>query len=350
MTQKKILLFCYYNLNLGDDLFIKLIIDYFGYDKVDLLVPEDTDKYYFDNYNVQIYSKLLRRIDRAFYTVLKRSPCLKNIVKKYDKVVILGGSMFIQKKGWQSSLRMYKMLEKTSKEFYVIGSNFGPYSTENFLNKYRLLFKKAKQVTFRDEYSKELMNGLDCKVYPDLIFNQPKPKVQKSKEKILGISVINLEGRNYSHQIKKNYIDSLIDICKSFSLNGYEIRLFAFCEPEGDKKTCDILQQRMNNIKVYNYTGKINDFLLSLNECSLIIASRFHAMILGWDFNIPTLPIVYSNKSLNVIFDLKQNIGYKKIENITSNINLEDFSTLRNLSEIKKSAIEHLKVLRDDNQ
>ncbi|OQP08346.1 polysaccharide pyruvyl transferase family protein, partial [Geobacillus thermoleovorans] len=40
---------------------------------------------------------------------------------------------------------------------------------------------------------------------------------------------------------------------------------------------------------------------------SFVVATRFHAMILGWVYNKPVFPIAYSNKMINVMKD----VGFK---------------------------------------
>lgn len=349
MVRKRTLLFCYYDLNLGDDLFIRLTMDYLGKSNVDLLVPDGTDEFYYQNYSVKTYSKLARRIDRISYKLIGECPCLSKIASKYDQVAVVGGSMFIQKEGWEASLRMYQMLERAATNFFIIGSNFGPYKDNRFLDSYRNLFEKSKFVTFRDTFSKQIVGGLNSQVYPDMIFNQKSSmKSENTGKKVLGVSVIDLEDRNYSTLVKQQYLKSIVEICKLFQSKGYEIRLFAFCENQGDLKACTVIKEQINNAIICKYDGAIDKFLGLFEECSYIVASRFHAMILGWNFGIPTLPIIYSDKALNVINDLNQEIKFWKIENITSDINKNDFSVLNDLIEIKKLAKGHLKVLKCD--
>ena len=348
MIKNKTLLFCYYNLNLGDDLFIKLTINYLGQNNVDLLVPDGTDEYYYQNYSTRTYSKFARRIDRVAYNLIGKAPCLSKIAREYEKVAVVGGSMFIQNEGWESSLRMYQMLAQAASKFLIIGSNFGPYSDKEFLESYKKLFAKAELVTFRDNFSKRVAGGENSYVYPDMIFNQKSLVEHANLEKILGVSVIDLEGRNYSDAIKQEYIRKIVEICERFQAEGYKIRLFSFCESQGDTRACETIKSQLTDATIHRYTGSIEDFLVAFEECKYMIASRFHAMILGWDFGIPTLPIIYSNKALNVINDLQQEIRFFKVDNINANIDTTDFSTLNNLQKIKNVAKGHLRVMKNN--
>ena len=47
--------------------------------------------------------------------------------------------------------------------------------------------------------------------------------------------------------------------------------------------------------------------LEQLNECEYIVATRFHAMVIGWCLSKKVFPVVYSDKQLNVM----QDIGYR---------------------------------------
>src|SRR5699024_6862778 len=71
-------------------------------------------------------------------------------------------------------------------------------------------------------------------------------------------------------------------------------------------------------ITEYFYDGHIEQSLEIINGSSGMIATRFHSMILGWIFNKPVFPFVYSNKTLNVLNDLDYEGYYLAIENMES--------------------------------
>lgn len=83
----------------------------------------------------------------------------------------------------------------------------------------------------------------------------------------------------------------------------------SFCKHEGDEEAIGeilktIPQKYSHYIEPYNYRGNIEQSLDVISSSSLVIGTRFHAMILGWLFNKPVVPIVYSEKMTNVMKDV----------------------------------------------
>lgn len=342
---KKAIVFGYYNLNLGDDLFMEILKRKLKDYSIDFLVPNGTSNFYnkSNGFNIRYYSKFERRIDRLAYISFKWCPFLKNIMKSYDITIVLGGSLFIENNHWKDSYRFYKMLRLSSKKLYIIGCNFGPYQSKEFLESYRRYFKTINGITVRDNYSKEVLNLSNVKVYPDFVFNLDFP-IKRESKKVLGVSVINLNQRNFSSEEKKKYYSGIIKECLYFSNKGYSVRLFSFCKAEGDEEICKMLASKVKNATIINYNGNIHKVLSSFSECQFIIATRFHAVILGWNFGIPTLPIVYSPKTLNIIKDLNPNIRMALLNDPKEDFYFKesDFSLLKNIRIIKNEAKNHL--------
>lgn len=343
---KKAIIFGYYNLNLGDDLFMDILKRKLKNYSIDFLVPDETSSFYSrsNGFSIRHYSKLERRIDRLAYMAFKWCPCLTNIIKPYDVTIILGGSLFMENDNWKDSYRFYNMLRLASKKLYVIGCNFGPYQSKEFLENYRCYFNTLNGITVRDNYSKKVLNLNNVKAYPDFVFNLDFP-IKNERKKVLGVSVINLSRRNFTPEEKNKYYSGIIKECSCFSNKGYSIRLFSFCKAEGDEEICKMLASRIKNAEVINYDGNIHKFLISFSECKFIIATRFHAVILGWNFGIPTLPIVYSSKTLNIINDLNPGIRMALLKDPKENFLFResDFSLLENIKPIRSKAINHLK-------
>src|SRR5699024_4947253 len=99
------------------------------------------------------------------------------------------------------------------------------------------------------------------------------------------------------------------DVVIYFAERGYHVTLMAFCTYEGDHEAIDHI---MNEIPV-DYLGKITKHVYQLHieetlqiiaSASFIVASQFHAMILGWVYGIPVFPIAYSDKMKHVMHDV----------------------------------------------
>lgn len=338
---KKILINAYMNLNLGDDLFLKILFD--RYADVNWVLETKIKNYkkiYKKYKNVKIYNFLPR---------LKKKLKIQggyNIINGYDALLFIGGSIFIQNKNWQNLLECRSKLIATftnnKKPFFVIGSNFGPYTDKKFLEGYKLLLSKAQDVCFREFYSynkfKEYKN---IRLEPDIVFQLEAKKIDKKKNSI-GISMIELEDRTDLNldKYKKIYLIKIKDIVEQGIKEGFNFTFFSFCEQQGDLKIINevvnlIDKKYIEQISIVNYDGNIENFLLKFESMENIIGTRFHACILSQVYSQGLYPIIYSDKTYNVLKDIGLDKEYtyikdlykldvKHLLNIISNNKLED--------------------------
>ena len=325
---KKILLICYFNKNLGDDLFIKIIKERYPDYIFDCFIPEGTDSSFIkDNLGCDTieYSKKMRVIDKMLFRTSGHAFYIPSIIKDYDYVLMLGGSLFIEHEGWKKIYLERKIIQKYARHFSVIGSNFGPYNSEKFLSEYREFFKKCDFVSVRDDFSKKILDDEKNHIInaEDFVMNLNTKKYEDNKEKILGISVVNIEKKaTVSQKTKDNYRLFLLRMIQYYSKKGYRIQLFSFCEPEGDLEYCESIKNECTSINesmdvsVIPYNGEIDEFLKVYSKCEKVIATRFHSMILGWLFNQEVIPVAYSKKTENFIDSMDFSCQYLKLESI----------------------------------
>lgn len=127
--------------------------------------------------------------------------------------------------------------------------------------------------------------------------------------------------------------------------NNFKITLLAFCTKEFDDKTIKNLLLRLNddikkNVSYHFYDGLNLDIILhEIVTSSYIIGTRFHSIILGAVLKKPILPIVYSNKTINLLNDFNfsgntiniMDLGKMEInENFIMNNYLQDKTILTN--------------------
>ena len=95
----------------------------------------------------------------------------------------------------------------------------------------------------------------------------------------------------------------------------------SFCNSEGDDNLINKLTSCYcsNEIKVLSYgKNSYKEVIGVIKSADLLLASRFHAMILGWLYNVPTIVISYSKKLENVISDLNNKSLVFPVEDIKS--------------------------------
>ncbi|KIR02076.1 putative transferase [Lachnospiraceae bacterium TWA4] len=68
---------------------------------------------------------------------------------------------------------------------YILGANFGPYYTEEYLKAMAKVFEKAEDVCFREKYSYQLFQNNRVRYAPDILFTYPMPKMKQQKNKFL---------------------------------------------------------------------------------------------------------------------------------------------------------------------
>lgn len=349
---KKIYLFAYDRKNLGDDLFIQAIAS--RYPKNQFYIWSDqSNKKVFNNiknlYVINKNSHLVRVLKWIRPSLVSRYRAWTE--KRCLAVVYIGGSIFIEYDNWKQMITWWEY-EVKNRSFYILGANFGPFKTEEYYQSMKNVFASAEDVCFRDCYSKKLFETVDTVRYaPDILFDVKFPKRQK-KEKRVFISVIDCESRadgavKFKYESGKYNIllQQLIEVAYA---KGYKVTLASFCKEEGDERAIErIVSNTNHSVDVIKYIG-INreNILQSMADSDFIVASRFHAAILGFAANKPVLPVIYSDKTSNVLKDIGfegmildiRNLQYEqnKIEKIFENSNsqkLTHIDELRQMSE-----------------
>ncbi len=136
------------------------------------------------------------------------------------------------------------------------------------------------------------------------------------------ISIINCGEKENLDDYHDNYVKNIKDIATEFAKKGSRVVLMSFCEEEGDTKTAREIYNQMpiyhrKYVEVYTHTN-INNSLSKLKKCKGIVATRFHSMIIGFILEKPMIPILYSEKALNVLNDIDFKGIYYNLENINS--------------------------------
>jgi len=149
---KTILVRAYTYCNLGDDLFLKILVERYPEIQFRIIAPKLYEKILKKYDNVMItqmptYSLFNRIIMKllGFFSVMKKEAIILNNIKKFysieatlsDGYVYIGGSLFIQN---NEKINLIDIVNKEitnifhDKKKFVIGANFGPYLTDSYLD------------------------------------------------------------------------------------------------------------------------------------------------------------------------------------------------------------------------
>ncbi|MCQ2533760.1 MAG: polysaccharide pyruvyl transferase family protein [Clostridia bacterium] len=339
----------YLKKNFGDDLFVYTLLKRYPKELFYICADEENAKGLANLTNARFPNKLEYNLLRVFNKITKGYWGFHNILRERNAraLVTIGGSIFIENAA-------KKFEKRINKKRYIIGANYGPAYTKKFKELVKEEISNSVICSFRDSYSYNEFADLDNVMWaPDIIFSLKTDNRDFIAGQI-GISVIDLSIHKNTCFNKEKYESLILDFCKMCLEKNIRVKLFSFCEYEGDSKIIDSICSKIeknNLIEKVEYDGNIDTFLDKLNECEFIIASRFHAMILGWVLGKKVLPVVYSKKHLNVIEDIQYSgpvIDLMQELSYTSN-DIEAFlaecEVLNSVSSLSKEAELHFREL-----
>lgn len=357
---KKIFLYAYDRVNLGDDLFIHMICNRYPDVKFYLWSKKYNKKTFKDINNLKVLDQdsknleFIKKIHPSLFSCYKA-----HMERKCDAVVYIGGSIFIEYDNWKQILSWWDY-EALNRRFYILGANFGPYKTEAYRDKLGSILNNVEDICFRDKYSADLFSDVKKVRYaPDILFNYQFPVVESKKQ--VFISVIDCADRKTGldklSDKETQYIELIKKYINYYVENGYLIKLASFCKIEKDEESIrnviNVLSSELKEkVEVIKYDGSnVTELISSIAESELVIASRFHATVLGFVANKPVVPVVYSDKTINILNDLSFGGKYIDIRELDENsyinpnvINLKRQS-IDNIDKVKKESSLHFEKL-----
>ncbi|RHV39185.1 polysaccharide pyruvyl transferase family protein [Ruminococcus sp. OM05-10BH] len=312
--KKKIFVNAYLNNNFGDDLLIYLLCQRYP----DFEFYINADETYIEHFEgvwnihgIEYKNNILKKIINRLLILLKcpRLQILKLKKENFDINILLGGSIFIENKSfWEVKYNEEKFLRKYIEKNLIMGSNFGPYQSEKFFKSYKREFSKYDFISFRDKYSYNLFPHCpQITMGADIAFSGNYFPQEKRNNYCL-ISVIDCKRRTDLKQFDDNYIKMISNIVKA-EVSNKEIILASFCDNEGDIETINRIIRTLSDdektkVKIYRHKN-VCESIMMITGASLIIGTRFHSIVLALKCGIPILPIIYSDKTKNLLNDIK---------------------------------------------
>lgn len=341
MSRNIVFVSAYLKGNLGDDLFIYILSKLF---KKQNFVLESERRYTgqfssLDNIKVVNNSSVLFKIWRKIMNIAKINNRKR---KKYQAIIEIGGSIFQQQEmGELIPKRRIDWLD-SGVPYFVIGSNFGRFLEQHFVDEYAKFFRKTNATVFRDLNSYAMFEYPNVFYAPDVVFNLPKvftPQLINNGRKTIILVPIDLSNimrlsseklNNYTELYERKYAQ----IADEAVLKGYEVVFMSFCEAEGDNDAIERITLLTNKVTqnqssiVGNYN--IEEKLTIIANAEYMVGSRFHAMILGWVYNVKQCVVSYSNKTVDVISDIFPDQYSMSVEDFSKidHIKFKEFNTI----------------------
>lgn len=321
-----------------------------------------------------VYRKLLLPIRISVDIILEMLALIRSFrtLKGFDMVVITGGGHFDDVYGgawvFPYALCMWSLMARLRKvDFLVVSNGVGPIneSLSKFFFKQTLLF--ASYRSYRDDYSKKYVEKVlnfyrkDDLIYPDLAHSvnlasyQADFKFRKEQRTIVGIAPIphknidtfpGLSG-DYTSTYS-SYLTKLASFISWLLENRYAIFFFVTDVMDGqsvqelkqildEKKISYSKEQIMEQLPPVNRQSTFDNYMTQLAATDLVVASRFHGVLLAQLLNKPTLALSFAKKTDCLMADVGQSEYCLSIDHFDVETIKERFIALeKNQTVIKK--------------
>lgn len=298
--KKKVYVKGYFFNNFGDDLFLYILTT--RYPEVDFYVFLNKKRYgHFRKLkNLHIIDSS-NRINNKFFNYYKKTG-KQNILSRWcDYSIMIGGSIFAEKYTGIDELR--KIYE--NHQYYILGANIGPYNHEEYLDCIKEIITRSPDICVRDKKSYELIKDIPNSRYGgDIAFSLPiKNKIEEYKK--IFISVMDLETKVFSSEQQQYYENVINSFIKDYHAKGYEIVVASFCERERDNLMVQKIKQRFSFVNELYYKENLFTIIEQIQNSEIVLATRFHAMVLGFLFAKKVVPIIYNSKMVNLLEDIQ---------------------------------------------
>ena len=308
-NKTKILLFAYTKVNLGDNLFIYLLLK--RYPNIDFYIHVVEKE----------YEKVYQNFENLHYLYENRD-FDKIHVEDFDAYLYVGGSIFMESEYARHELKevnkFVKRCNEKNKKFFYMSCNFGPYQTEEYLNLAKETYSLCGGICFRDKKSYNLFKEIpQVRQAPDMAFTLPVENVEKEKNTI-GISVISLAIREDLKEKEGAYNDFIKRIIIKFAKRNYQVTLFGFSEFEKDSEAIQTIlstvpDEYKNNVHVEIFKENIEKYIEKYAKMEYMVCGRFHSMILSMLYGQKIYNLTYSKKQETVIEESKFFSRYQPI-------------------------------------
>lgn len=344
MKKKKVLVLAYTNVNLGDDLFVRVLCQ--RYPEVSFYIEAN-----------QQYQKIFQNIPNLvvlnrhthfgygcvslFHRIARKLFHTKNVRKwyireNYDAVVYVIGSLFDEDINWERCMEhmsfdeyanaMWKDSLVDGVPFFLLSSNMTRVESDQYIKCIDVCLSQLEDVCFRDRFSYEKFSHLpNVRYAPDLVLNGKIPQNKIDTNKVT-ISVWGIPTQcDHFPQWEKArnqweaYRDLMREVIRASLQRGKKVELLALCEDEGDLEGCKQIlaeQPYEQEVSVYTYSGNFEEVIQKIAESELVIGTRFHSVILSFCAKRPVFPVVYESKTLQLLKDIEYSGTYLEYDKI----------------------------------
>lgn len=343
------------DVNVGDDLFIHKLVSSYPDVHFVLIARKPYQKMYAGYPNLTVWE-----VD-SFPLNMCRSLGIDkqlrwHIAHDCDYGVYIGGSIFIEYSDWKDQHIWYRELYDNDR-LYILGCNWGPHKTEQFKENMTAVFSGMKDICFRDQYSYRTFSHLpNVRYAPDILFGMDwSAYASLPEKKQVLISVVDCRSKSVGlPEYASDYHRFMGTLAERFVDLGYQVVFCPFWERNGDlpaaREICGALPAHVqSSTSIVSYHGTNPEQILGLiAESEYVIATRFHAMILGLAAGKKVLPIIYNLKLRTVLEDLSFQGAYYDIQQLPQDCTGLVNKITRGISDSERQRLARLSAVHFD--
>lgn len=213
--------------------------------------------------------------------------------------------------------------------------------------------------SYRDTATKEYLHTIgfpaaDDKVYPDLAFSLPEGVIPSDgvpigRRPTVGLGLMLYAGRlsveRPSEEIAAAYLESLVVFVKWLLDHGYDIRLLIgdICDTPVTREFRALLKERLGTCDADRIIDEpvqsVENLLSQLNATDVVVATRFHNVLLASILNKPVISISFHQKCDSLMSSIGLSDYCQDIKQLESDKLIEQFIAVQKNAENLKSLI-----------
>ena len=221
--------------------------------------------------------------------------------------------------------------------------------------------------SYRDESSLRYLEGIGFRagndpVYPDLAFSLPESLIPRGhdgegRRPVVGLGLIARPGvqrERHATSVYSAYLETLMEFTEWLFAHEYDVRLLI-----GDLVDTPVTQEFKSLLKkrsvmygeeriINEPIASVDDLLKQLAATDIVVATRFHNVLLALLLNKPVIAISFHHKCASLMSQMGLSEYCQDINRLSSVRLIEQFSQLRQSSDsVKRMIMEEVRACRD---
>lgn len=218
---------------------------------------------------------------------------------------VLMGSSLAQESMIRQKLNWFKLNRLSGGRNFIIGANLGPFESEKrYLGLLQELSHYTDKWFVRDEFSFGLLNKIKTKyarLMPDLVMGFDTSLYNSKKDKSVFISVTKFNKDGDSKTSEDIYHREIVEIINRYNEQGYIIKLASF-EDRTDIAVINTIISKLGagvRGNIVTLQNKGENVVTEMAKSDIVVATRFHAMVLAALLGKQQIIYSYSDKTTN---------------------------------------------------